>query len=161
VANPFAVITLLRIYPRAVARSGDRPQQRAVFSVLMMHAGGEAIAAQIAGKPVRVAVFMEMPRPRVGAGVDDVVMIVAMHDAGRAADAADELCQIVSCVVIVNVPRHPAVERVVDVDVVMVMLAIMASVWRRGDRGTRRRGDKTQSDNGETKRGELEHGEAP
>jgi len=128
---------------------------------LVMDAGGEAVAAQVAGEAVGVAVFMEMPHPRVGARVDYVVMIAAMHHAGRSADATDEPGDVVRGVVIVDVAGDPAVQRIIDVDFVVAMVAVLVSMRRSGDDGGRSGGDEAQSDNGGTERGELEHGEAP
>jgi hypothetical protein len=126
-----------------------------------MDAGREAVAAQVAGEAVGIAVFVEVPHPWVGARVHHIVVIAGVHYAGRAADAADEPGDVVRGVTVVDVPGNPAVERVVDVDFVMAMMAGLVSVRRRGDSGTWGRGDEAQSDNGETERGELEHGEVP
>jgi hypothetical protein len=123
-----------------------------------MDAGREAVAAEVAGKPVCVPVFVEVAHPRVGASVYHVIMIAAMHHAGSATDAADEPGDVVRGVVVVDVPGYPAVERVVDVDFV-VLVAVLVSMRRRGKRGTWCCGDEAECDNSETERGELEHGE--
>ena len=106
-----------------------------------MDACREAVAAQITGEAVRVMVFVEMPHPRVGASVHNVIVIAAVGHTGSSANAADEPGEVVRRVVVVDVPGDPTVERVVDVDFVMVMAALVP-VRRRGDSGCRGCGDE-------------------
>jgi hypothetical protein len=118
---------------------------------LVMHSRLEPVTPQVAGETVRVAVFVEILRPRVRAGINHVVMIAAVDQADRSAYAADVPGKVVGFVVIVDVPRYPAVERVVDVNFVMIVMTLMLAMRRSGNRGGRGYGNEAQRNNGKAK----------